>query len=117
MNVTKIQIINGVIKYAKNEIVNNITDKPVKMMFAAGVKSLELVPSVADKFFNNSIVSTIIQDENGLYNLDNIYQILTETMTEYGDFPVTIPVIKTPLIFRKSDVAKLKEYIEGGAEL
>lgn len=117
MNVTKNQIISGVVKYAKIEIINSITDKPVKMMFAAGVKSLELVPSIADKIFSNPMVSAILQEENGQYNLDNAFNILSETMTEYGDFPVTIPVVNKPLIFNKMDVAKLKEYIEEGAEL
>lgn len=117
MNVTKNQIINGVVRYAKTEIVNNITDKPVKMMFAAAVKALELAPTMADKIFNKPMVSAILQEENGKYNLDNAYQILTETMTEYGDFPITLPIIKAPLIFNKTDIAKLKNYIEEGVEL
>lgn len=112
MNITKDQIIKGVVNYAKNEVVNNIPNKSVRMGVAAAVKALELVPSVADSVFNNALVSAFLHEENGTYNLDDVYTVLTATMEEYGDFPLVLPFVKVPILFNSRDVRSLKEYIE-----
>ena len=120
MNVTKGQILNGVIKYAKSEMIDKITDKPLKMMLAVSVSALEVNPSIADSIFNNSVVSKILSGSNGLYDIDSAFTIIEQTMTKYGDFPITIPAIKfvspteKELTFSVADVAKLKKYIIDG---
>ena len=120
MNVTKGQIINGVIKYAKAEIIDKITDKPLKMMLAAGVSALEINPSIADSIFDNDFVSKILSENGGIYDIDSAFNIIEKTMTQYGDFPVTIPAIKfispveKELTFSIGDVTKLKKYITDG---
>ena len=121
MNVTKGQIINGAIKYAKAEIIDKITDRPLKMVLAAGVSALEINPSIADSIFRNDFVSKILSENGGVYDIDSAFNIIEKTMTQYGDFPVTIPAIKfispveKELTFSVNDVMKLKNYIVGGA--
>lgn len=120
MNVTKSEIINGVVKFAKNEVIDKIPDKALKMIIATGVSVIEINPEVADNFFNNPMVSTILKEEDGKYNLDKIFEIIEKTLTDYGDFPVKIPPIKflspneKELTFSLVDVSKLKEYISRG---
>lgn len=118
--VTRNQIVNGVIKYAKNEVINKITDKPLKMMLAAGVSALEINNSIADKIFQNDFVSKILNEDAGMYDIDSAVEILEKTIDEYGDFPVVIPAIKflspneKELTFTSRDIRKLKGYIIGG---
>lgn len=121
MNVTKAQIINGVVKYAKAEIINKITDKPLKMLLATGVSMLEVNSSIADSIFENDFISKILSENGGMYDIDSAIDVIEKTMNEYGDFPVTIPAIKfispveKQLTFTVNDIRKLKEYIVGGA--
>ena len=115
--VTKQQIINGVIQYVRNEVIDKITDRPLKMLLATGVSILEVNPSIADPIFSNSFVSGLEKD--GSYDLDGICKILEKTMKTYGDFPVIIPAIKfispaeKELTFGIGDIQKLKKYIGG----
>lgn len=119
MKVTKSQIINGVIEYAKSEMIDKITDKPLKMILATGISAIELNNSIVDGLFENPIVSGILGESDGKYELDDISEILFKTLDEYGDFPIIIPAIKfispyeKELKFTSSDVRKLKEYIGG----
>lgn len=121
MNVTKQQIVNGLAKYAKDEVIAKITDKPFKMALAVGLSMLETNATIADKFFDNDLVSAILgKNDEGTYDIDNISDALEKTLTEYGDFPVKIPPIKfispteKELNFSSRDIKQLKNYIVGG---
>lgn len=122
MNVTKQQIINGAVKYIKAEVIDKITDKPLKMTIAAGVSMIELNPNIADSIFENDVLSKVLHKNNdGTYDIDIICDIAEKTMNEYGDFPVKIPAIKfispteKELSFGSQDIKRLKEYIGGNA--
>lgn len=120
MNITKNQIVTGVIQYAKKEVINKITDRPMKMIIAAAVSALELDPALADALLANDVISSILHKDGDEYDLDDAFKIIEKTMTEYGEFPVTIPAIKfispepKELKFTAADVRKLKDYIYGG---
>lgn len=121
MNVTKQQIVNGVIKYAKDEIINKIPDKPFKMAIAVFVSMLETNAEIANKFFESEMASAILgKRDDGTYDIDKISDALEKTLDEYGDFPVTIPAIKfispteKTLNFSSRDIRSLKDYIVGG---
>ena len=120
MSVTKNQIINGMVAYAKSEIINKITDKPLKMIVATFISAVEVNPSIMDGFFNNEIVSKLLSETDGVYDIDPAFEIAEKTMNEYGTFPITIPAIKfvspsdKELSFETADIKKLKNYITGG---
>ena len=120
MTVTKSQIVNGVVNYAKSEILTKISDKPIKMMLAAGISALEANPAIADNVFRNEIFSAILNENDGAYDIDVAFEIVEKTMDEYGGFPITIPAVKfispneKQLTFSSGDVKKLKQYITGG---
>lgn len=117
MTVTKQQIINGVVKYAKNEIINKIIDKPLKMIIATCISMMEVNPSVADFIFKNPMICAILNENDGMYDIDGLIEVIGKTMDEYGDFPVKIPAIKfispseKELTFGAGDIRKLKDYI------
>ena len=117
MKVTKQQIINGVVKYTKNEVLNKIVDKPLKMIIATVVAMMETNPKILDNVFNNSMLSSMLYEEDGMYEIDELMEVVEDIMNEYGEFPVTIPAIKfispmeKELSFGASDIKKLREYI------
>lgn len=118
--VSKNQIVNGAVNFAKSEVVNKITDKPLQMILATCISALDVNPSIADSFLNNQIVAQFLREENGEYDIETAFDAVEKTLNEYGDFPVTIPAIKfispteKTLTFSVSDIKKLKNYIVGG---
>lgn len=122
MNVTKQQIVNGIVKYAKDEVIAKIPDKPFKMAVAIAISMFESNTEFASKIFENDIVSAILgKKDDDTYDIDKIGDALEKTLNEYGDFPVTIPAIKfispteKTLNFSSRDIRALKDYITGGA--
>lgn len=115
MEVSKGQLVSGLTRFGRNEVLNKITDKPFKMALAAGINLLELRPDVADKLLENPLFKA----SSGMYDLDLMEAVISKTMDEYGDLPVMIPGIPllspTPkeLRFTAEDVHKLKGYILG----
>ena len=113
MEVTKGQIISGVSRYVRREMLNKITDKPFKMTISAAINLLELRPDIADKILD----SPLFMAQDGIYDLDTIEAVLTRTMDEYGDLPIKIPGIpfvspaEKEFRFNADDVRKLRGYI------
>ena len=120
MTITKQQIVDGVVKYAKNEVVNKITDRPLKMLIAAAVSALELNPDLADVILRNEHIAGIMHRDGDQYDVENVFKIVEKTMEEYGDFSVVIPAIRfivpepKEMTFTAGDVRKLKKYLFGG---
>lgn len=115
MEVTRGQLVSGIVKFAKSDVLAKIPDKPFKMTLSAIVNLIEVKPEAANVIFENPL----LKSENGMYDIDLLEQVITKTIDEYGDFPVTIPAIKfispteKELRFTSEDVRKLKGYIEG----
>ena len=114
MEVTKGQMINGVIRFMKSDVIAKIPDKPFRMTLSALVNLIEVKPEVADTIFE----TPFLKSQTGMYDIDLLENIVTKTIDEYGDFPITVPAIKfispteKELRFTSEDVRKLKSYIE-----
>ena len=119
MKVTKQQIITGISKYVKSEVLNKIVDKPLKMIVATFVAMMETNPKILDSVFSNQIFSSMLYEEDGMYEIDELMEVVEDTMDEYGEFPIVFPAIKfispneKELSFGSSDVKKLRECIVG----
>lgn len=119
MQVTKQQIVNGIVKYSKNEMIPKISDKAFKMIVSAVTTMIELHPEVITKYLDNTMVSAIFMESDGFYDVDMMDEILEKTLEEYGDFSIKIPGIKfispeeKELNFAATDVKRLKAYIVG----
>lgn len=114
MRVTQKQIKDGISRYLKDEVVTKITDKPVKMAMAFAIKMIENNDCVIDSVMNNSIVSFALEaDKDGTFDLNSAVNAINEVMDEYGTFDFELPIVKTKMSFGKTDIAKMKQYIEG----
>ena len=120
MNVTKNQIIQGVVKYAKGEIFPKVAgDKPFQMTISTLVAMLEMNPEIADSLLRNPMVAAIMMEKDGYYNLEMLEKALNQSMSQYGELQITIPGIpflspkEKIMTFTQNDVARLREYIGG----
>ena len=119
MEVSKQQLVNGVVKFAKMDVLPKITDKTFKFVLATGTSMLERNPDIADAFLDNDMISAILMEDDGLYEIDDLKESLMDAMKECGDFKIKIPGIKfispedKELSFSAQDVGRLSEYIGG----
>lgn len=123
MNVNKQQIINGFVKYMNEEVIEKITDKPLKIAIATGVAMLQANPNLANKILDDDMVSMVLNKKvdgtSETYEIDAILRTLKTSIDRYGDFPVKIPAIKfispteKELQFSGRDIERLKECIIG----
>ena len=115
--VTKKELLTGVILFVKNEVIPNISDKALKMVLSAALYAIDAKPAIIDPFVNNSVVSAILQGNDGSYDVDTTINILKKLVADYGGIPITIPPIKfitsseTILTFYENDLTRLKGYI------
>ena len=116
--VTKKELLTGVIRYVKNEVIPHVSDRSLKMVLSAVLYAVDAKPDILDPFLNNTIVSTILQSENGMYDTTVIFDVLGNLAKEYGGIPIVIPPVKfitateTMLTFKEGDIEELKKYVE-----
>ena len=117
--VTKKELLTGVIRYVKNEVIPHVSDRGLKMVLSAVLYAVDAKPDILDPFLNNTIVSAILQSENGLmYDTTVIFDVLGNLAKEYGGIPIVIPPVKfitateTMLTFKEGDIEELKKYVE-----
>jgi cation diffusion facilitator CzcD-associated flavoprotein CzcO len=78
---------------------------------------LEMNPEVLTKWIDHPVVSSVLMENNGYYDVDMLEESLERTLKEYGDFSVKFPGIRflspeeKELNFSAADVKKLKAYI------
>ena len=114
---TKNQLLTGVIKFIRYEVIPHITDRSLKIVLSAGLYAVDAKPEIVEPFFNNPIIAVVLQGENGEYDTSAIFAVLDKTVQEYGGIPITIPPIKfvtsteTTLTFYAGDIETLKNYL------
>lgn len=115
--ITKEQLINGVVKFITADLIPQVGDRNTKFVLAIAKDSLKQDPDLADEFLHSPMVSTLIKEEDGMYDISQFSSILKNVLSEYQSFPVTIP--KIPLFspvekilkITAEDVDKLMKYI------
>ena len=123
MRVEKQRIINGFVSYVDNEIVTKMSnDKAMQVVVSICVNTIKGNNKLADKLFDNQIVKSIAKHENvdgkDTYDLDCLFSLTQDSISKYGYFPITLPVIpfvsqtEKELRFSSDDIEMLKTYIE-----
>ena len=116
---SKNQIVNGLIKYVELEVISKIEDKALQIILGIGVVALKRNQDMIDAILKNPIIGYLVKEtEDGKYDLDELFDIINETLKTYGKLPVTIPAIKfispveKTLKFSTDDINKLKNCME-----
>ena len=124
MRVTKEQLIKGTIEYIGEDVIPQITDdKALQILLDIMVNSVKANSKLADPIFENNTVKTFLKcNDDGTYDLEGSFNIISSSVKKYGPFPVVISPIKyvspkeKELSFTESDIAELKRRIERSAE-
>lgn len=110
-------IVNAVSKFITTDLIQGIDDTQVKFALSLVKQNLIDNPSVIDNIFENTFISSVIHEENGMYDIDDFVMILKKVLSEYDSYPITIP--KIPLILPSektirieiNDIDKIMSYI------
>lgn len=110
-------IVNAVSKFITTDLIQGIDDTQVKFALSLVKQNLIDNPSVIDNIFENTFISSVIHEENGMYDIDDFVMILKKVLSEYDSYPITIP--KIPLILQSektirieiNDIDKIMSYI------
>ena len=122
MLIKKEDLINGVVKYIGAELIPQIGDRNTKFVLAMAKDSLKQDNDLADEFLRSPMVSTLIKEQDGEYDISHFFTILKGVLAEYNSFPVTIPKIplfspvEKVLKITAEDVDKLMKYVMPAAE-
>ena len=117
MMITKKQLVNGVVKFINDDLIPQIGDRNTKFVLAMAKDSLKENGDLADDFLHSPMVSSLVKEEDGMYDISHFSSILKGVLTEYNSFPVTIPKIplfspiEKVLKITSEDVDKLMKYV------
>lgn len=122
MTVSKKQLVDGVIQFIGHELITQVGDRNMKFVLAMAKDSLRENPDLADEFLQSPMISSIVTENDGMYNISPLSTILRNVLSEYQTFTITIP--KIPLFsptektvkISAEDVDKLMKYIMPAAE-
>lgn len=119
MQVSKDKIGKGIVKYIRQDMIPNVPDKSMQMILDGAAMFIEKKPDILDPYIKNGIIAMALGEKNGMYDIDEAEEVLTNLMNKYGGFAVTIPPIRflmpeaKEMNFSADDVRKLKQYIGG----
>ena len=119
MQITRQQMMSGAARYIRGEVIPHIPDKSIKVALDVLAGMVEMSPQAISKYLDMPIVATVLQEQDGFYDLDMIEAALTKAMESYGGLELTVPAI--PLIspqpksmtFTANDIRAMKRYMEG----
>ena len=117
MKVTKEQLVNGVVKFIENNLMKDVGDRHMKFVLAMAKDSLKENENLIDSFFKSPMMSTIVMENDGNYDLTHFFSILKSVMSEYNSYSIALPKIplfspvEKSLKITSEDIDKLIKYI------
>lgn len=114
-------ISNAVAKFIENDLINDIDDVQVKFALCLIKESLLDNPNMLITFFENPLVTSVVTEDNGQYDIKELSIILKKILSEYNSYPIPIPKIPLVLPSEKTiriescDIDKIMNYINSEA--
>lgn len=118
MMISKEKLVNGIAKFIESDLIPQIGDRNTKFVLAMAKDSLKEDEDILDDFFESPMVSSLVMEQDGMYDIGHLSSILKNVLSEYQSFPVTIPKIplfsptEKVLKITAEDVDKLMKYIQ-----
>jgi len=112
MKVDSNRLINGIIQYAENEVINNLPTTG-KWLLGAGVGiAASRLEYIVNALNENALAKAMgIVDDDGMFDVDLMMNNLKRSANRYGKMTVDVPIVGK-LTFNESDVDDLHRYIE-----
>ena len=102
---SKKQLADALIKFINTDLMNEIDDKHLKFSLCMAKKALRENPDILDHFLDSPIVSSVIRESEGEYDLEIFAKTLKNVLTEYDSYSIVIP--KIPMFAPKDCVIKI----------
>ena len=102
---TKKEIADAVVKFINTDLMGDIDDKHLKFVLCMGKKALHENPNLLDGFLKSPIVSSVIKEEEGMYDIDLFARTMKNVLSEYDSYTIQIPNI--PMFAPKDSVLKI----------
>lgn len=123
MRVKREQIVKGVVDYIENDVIPQMKeDRAMQIILDVVAKSALGNTKLTNAVFDNNTVKAFLKcNEDGTYEIEDVFDSLSESIKKFGAFPVVIPPV--PLIsptektleFGEDDIAEIKRRIERSA--
>lgn len=111
MKLNSEQVVQGLINYADNEIMNKLPSTGKWIMGTAIGLAAGKAHETIDALSENTIVKMLgVIDEDGLIDVDALIGAMKSSADRYGNLSVDVPMIGK-LTFSSSDVDNLKIYM------
>lgn len=118
MMISKEKLVNGIARFIESDLIPQIGDRNTKFVLAMAKDSLKEDEDILDSFFDSPMVSSLVTEQDGMYDISHLSSILKNVLSEYQSFPVSIPKIplfsptEKVLKITAEDVDKLMKYIQ-----
>ena len=103
--VSKKTLVQGVIKFIENDLIPQIGDRNTKFVLSIAKDSLKEDYDMVDSFLHSPMISTLIKESDGMYDILQFSSILKSVLSDSQSFPITIP--KIPLFSPNEKVLKI----------
>lgn len=104
---SKKQIADAVVKFIHHDLIDEIDDAQLKMVLCMVKKSIMDDEDSLDGFLKNPIISTVIKNNDGMYDITAFAGMLKRIIGETHEFPITVPSV--PLILSHERKIKMSE--------
>lgn len=102
---TKKDIAEALIKFINNDLMGDIEDKHLKFSLCMAKKALRENPDILDEFLDSPIVSSVIKESDGGYEVEAFAKTLKNVLSEYDSYAIMIP--KIPMFAPKDSIIKI----------
>ena len=102
---SKKEMSDALIKFITNDLMNDIDDKHLKFTLCMAKKAMKENPDLLDGFLDSPIVSSVIKEQDGMYDIDSFAKTMKNVLSEYDSYTIMIP--KIPMFAPKDNVLKI----------
>lgn len=102
---SKKQIADALCKFIHNDLISDIDDKHLKFSLTMAKKALRENPDLLDHFLTSPIVSSVVKEQDGMYDVDMFAKTLKNVLNEYESYSIMIP--KIPMFAPKDCMVKI----------
>lgn len=103
--VTKKILADSLAKFIENDLILGIDDKQLKFVLCMMKNTLKDSPSILDSFLDNPVISTVVIEEEGSYDVSDLISAMKSVIAEMNSYPIVIP--KIPVLLPDERIIKI----------
>ena len=88
---TKKEIADAVCKFIANDLMDGTEDAGTRFSLCMAKRTLHDNPGIVDSFLGNPMVSGLVRESGGEYEIDTLAKTLRNVLNGYESYPVAVP--------------------------